>query len=180
MNNDRSITDRHQYVTKTLLSQGPLMQIIQNPNYLPTAEQILILSKYLANTVQSGVEGSLNIITVENVKVLLEFVQLRSPLTLGELLTALHVLETLLRKCRQKNDNTVSAENFGTALVCIFIVTLKFLRDIPYRNSWWAQKFNMNLQTINESEVVILQLMDWQMWMSDKSFIRFYSRVFRL
>ncbi|KAA6353414.1 MAG: hypothetical protein EZS28_051059, partial [Streblomastix strix] len=100
------------------------------------------------------------IINVENVKLLIEFVQLRSPLTLGELLTSLHVLETLLRKCREKNDNTVSAENLGTALVCIFIVTLKFLRDIPYRNSWWAQKFNMNLQTINESEVVILQLMD--------------------
>ncbi|KAA6316928.1 MAG: hypothetical protein EZS28_055181, partial [Streblomastix strix] len=32
-------------------------------------------------------------------------------ITLGELLTAANALETLLRKCREKNDSTISADN---------------------------------------------------------------------
>ncbi|KAA6376404.1 MAG: hypothetical protein EZS28_028070 [Streblomastix strix] len=110
----------------------------------------------------------------------MEFVRFHARLTLGELLTAIQILEALFRKCREKNDNTVSADNLGTALVCICIVSLKFLRDTPFRNSWWAQTFGMDLQTINESEVVILKLMDWQVWSSERKFMRFYTRVFRV
>ncbi|KAA6401461.1 MAG: hypothetical protein EZS28_003010 [Streblomastix strix] len=61
-------------------------------------------------------------------------------------------LEVLLLKSKEKKDKTIDASNLGTTLVCTFIVSLKFLRDKPHCNSWWAQYFGMDLKTINESE----------------------------
>ncbi|KAA6392491.1 MAG: hypothetical protein EZS28_011984 [Streblomastix strix] len=134
----------------------------------------------MSKIVQAGVERSSDFMTPATANVFLQFVRHHARLTLGEMLSAVHVLETLLRKCREKNDKTLGVDNLGTALVCIFIVSLKFLRDIRFRNPWWAQTFKMDLQTINESEIVILKLMDWKLWTSDKSFIHFYTRIFKV
>ncbi|KAA6401379.1 MAG: hypothetical protein EZS28_003090 [Streblomastix strix] len=152
--------------------------MLQNTNQLPTDEQITALSNFLAKTVQHGIEGSSDFVSTSIARDFIVFIRHHGRLTLGEMLLAMQLLETLLIKCREKKDNTIDTDNLGTALVCIFIVTLKFARDIPYRNSWWALQFNMNLQTINESEVVILKLMDYKMWIGIRSFIRFYFRIF--
>ncbi|KAA6376293.1 MAG: hypothetical protein EZS28_028179, partial [Streblomastix strix] len=67
----------------------------------------------------------------------------------------------------EKNNVVVTGASLGTALVCVCMIILKYLRDQPYMNSWWAKTFGMDLQTLTESEVVILQLIDWELGMSD-------------
>ncbi|KAA6383341.1 MAG: hypothetical protein EZS28_021130, partial [Streblomastix strix] len=89
----------------------------------------------------------------------------------------LRTLEILLFKSKEKNNIVVTGASLGTALVCVCMIILKYLRDQPYMNSWWAKTFGMDLQTLTESEVVILQLIDWELGMSDNSYLYFASRV---
>ncbi|KAA6361980.1 MAG: hypothetical protein EZS28_042493, partial [Streblomastix strix] len=137
---------------------------------------ITVLSNFLTNMVQAEVEGSTNFVSIENVKIFLEFVRFHARLSLGEVLTALRTLEILLFKSKEKNNVVVTGSSLGTALVCVCMIILKYLRDQPYMNSWWAKTFGMDLQTLTESEVVILQLIDWELGMSDNSYLYFASR----
>ncbi|KAA6394659.1 MAG: hypothetical protein EZS28_009815 [Streblomastix strix] len=158
----------------------PKVRVITKVNKVHVAPTDHHVQEIQVAVQKDGIERSSDFVSTSIARAFIVFIRHHGRLTLGEMLLAMQLLETLLHKCREKKDNTIAADNLGTALVCVFIVTLKFLRDISFCNSWWAKKFNMNLQTINESEIVILNLMDWRLWSNDKSFIPFYSRVFRV
>ncbi|KAA6374476.1 MAG: hypothetical protein EZS28_029998 [Streblomastix strix] len=180
MNSIKDASFHRRNIKKSSTSSNHLLEIMQESSQLPTDEQITVLANFMSQIVQACVEGSSEFMTPTTANVFFQFIRHHARLTLGEMLSAIHVLVTVLRKCQEKNDNTLGVDNIGTALVCIFIVSLKFLRDIQNHNPWWAETFKMNLETINESEIIILQLMDWKLWTSDKNFIHFYSRVFKV
>ncbi|KAA6359499.1 MAG: hypothetical protein EZS28_044975 [Streblomastix strix] len=129
--------------------------------------------------VEAGVEESTDIISTENVYVFLKFAIFHAQITLVEVISSISTLETLIRKCIEKNDRVVTAGNLGTTLVCTFIITLKFLRDSYYNNQWWACKFGMDLHSVNESEVVVLNVLDWELWWSDDNYEQIYQRVLK-
>ncbi|KAA6386562.1 MAG: hypothetical protein EZS28_017910 [Streblomastix strix] len=164
----------------TLEYYTKLQQLEFNSKELLSEGQIVVLSTFLASIIQEFVQGSQIFVTAETTRGLLEFIRFHAQFTLGEMISAMQLMEILLHKSRDvENVDSITADNVGTALVCVCIITQKFLRDKPCQNSWWAKTFKMKLQTLNESEMIILNIIDWKLQISEWSYIHFASRVWK-
>ncbi|KAA6399839.1 MAG: hypothetical protein EZS28_004633 [Streblomastix strix] len=163
--------------TKYSLLQQEKSNLVLDLINLPSDQHIEKLSQFLTDIVQASISGAADFVTLENVKIFLQYVRQNAQLTLSEILVALQTLEILLQKSKEKGRTIVNTDNLGTALVCVCGLVLKFLRDQPYKNSWWSNAFSMDIHTLAESELVILEVMDWQIWINEKNFIRFAQRV---
>ncbi|KAK2949582.1 hypothetical protein BLNAU_15442 [Blattamonas nauphoetae] len=47
-------------------------------------------------------------------------------------------------------------DNYGTIIVCAMILSIKYLRDKPFSNTCWAETFAIPVQTLNQSELIVL------------------------
>ncbi|KAA6361766.1 MAG: hypothetical protein EZS28_042707 [Streblomastix strix] len=150
------------------------LRIKQESKQAPSEEQFIVLSNFIANMILASQRKT----NTNNVQYYLDYIRSIEHLTLGEMLMATQILEKLIRQCNEKNDKVVTTGNLRISIVCVFLICLKFLRDEPRRNSWWAQKLEIELESINEFEIIILNLLDWQLWMSDANYTQIYSRIF--
>lgn len=67
-------------------------------------------------------------------------------------------------------DPIVSVNNFGTLLTVCTLVAVKFNHDHPFRNSWYAKKFNVSLEIINASEIVLLEKLGYNCTVSEEEY----------
>ncbi|KAA6361059.1 MAG: hypothetical protein EZS28_043413, partial [Streblomastix strix] len=94
-----------------------LQQLEFNSNQLPSEVQTVILSTFLASAIQEHVQGSQIFVTVETTRGLLEFIRFHAHFTLGEIMSAMQLMEILLRRSREvENSGFITADNVGTAL----------------------------------------------------------------
>ncbi|KAA6354661.1 MAG: hypothetical protein EZS28_049812, partial [Streblomastix strix] len=78
-----------------------------------------------------------------------------------ELLQALALIDTISRLNLEQQPFELTKENvFLVLLVCVMIAH-KSNCDRPFSNGWWSRKFGATLPTINESEVFILKLLNF-------------------
>ncbi|KAA6396860.1 MAG: hypothetical protein EZS28_007615 [Streblomastix strix] len=81
-------------------------------------------------TVHDRIEESSDFVSTSIPRAFIVSIRHHGRLTLGEMLLATQILETLHIKFREKKDNTIDTDNLGTALVCIFIAALNYLTFI--------------------------------------------------
>ena len=100
----------------------------------------------------------------------LVYIRYSTQLTIGELLHIDCLLSRLLsvevKNKTEYHQTMVSIANLGTLLVCASIIALKMNRDHSIKNTWWATVFSVNLETLNQSEAVYLQNINFNCYMS--------------
>ncbi|KAA6383374.1 MAG: hypothetical protein EZS28_021099 [Streblomastix strix] len=78
-----------------------------------------------------------------------------------ELLQALALIDIISRQNLEYLPFELTKENvFLVLLVCVMIAH-KSNCDRPYSNGWWSRQFGATLPTLNESEVVVLKLLNF-------------------
>lgn len=92
-------------------------------------------------------------ITERILSVLQHFLWLRQ----GELLYALMLLEKAITGRATSKSFKLSFENASMALLISVMISHKCNCDTPLPNKWWSNLFNISLNDVNQSEIVLLQ-----------------------
>lgn len=114
--------------------------------------------------------GQLLLSDVEN---LFLYVVRLSRLDVGELLHSLFLFDLLTQAATAYSNKystpyPFSTGNLGTVVLCCVILAQKMNRDHPYSDRWWASAVGINLSIISQSELVVLQLLDFNLMMRDQ------------
>lgn len=99
-----------------------------------------------------------------------------------ELIHVFHLIDILIDSdiiaIRDGWTGVVSETNLGTLLLCGVILSLKYNRDIAFKNSWWSKAIGIPLAVINQSELVFLQRVNFSLSMSEERFLTFIFAFF--
>ncbi|KAK2948702.1 hypothetical protein BLNAU_16340 [Blattamonas nauphoetae] len=76
-------------------------------------------------------------------------------------------MEPEISKEKDNSDHFVlSTKNYGTVLICAFIISTKYLRDHPYTNRAWSDLFNIPNGVLQHSELIICHLLGFDVSVS--------------
>lgn len=119
---------------------------------------------------------------VSNISHFYRFIIQYSEVTTTEVLQSFVLLTRLLleenKHIRTGGKGIVSDANLGTILLCSLMISIKILRDIPYKNSWWAKVLGISLQILNQSEYVFLDRIGYRCLLQHEEFGLIYSTLF--
>ncbi|KAA6363697.1 MAG: hypothetical protein EZS28_040776 [Streblomastix strix] len=94
-----------------------------------------------------------------------------------ELLQALALIDTISRQSQIDGIFELNKNNiYMVMLVCVMIAH-KSSCDKPFSNGWWGRQFGAALPTLNESEVVILKLLNHNTSVSVPTFERYRKAI---
>ncbi|KAK2945952.1 hypothetical protein BLNAU_19096 [Blattamonas nauphoetae] len=92
---------------------------------------------------------------------MLRFVRDRTDFQVSEAIIALFLIYNFVQAEQFDTVNAghpcLTEQNIGTFFLCNLMITIKMTRDVPYNNSWWSYTFNVPLKVLNESEIMFLQ-----------------------
>ncbi|KAA6363779.1 MAG: hypothetical protein EZS28_040694 [Streblomastix strix] len=88
----------------------------------------------------------------------------------GEGIYAIALLRKFVAKESTKGKRVLNKKNIGTVLVCLAMLTLKACRDRVCRNTYWSRAFGMQTPILNESELMFLKLIDFEMFLDEKEY----------
>ncbi|KAA6402688.1 MAG: hypothetical protein EZS28_001789 [Streblomastix strix] len=101
--------------------------------------------------------------------------------TRSELAVTIFLISKLVDKdieYRAKGDVGIISElNLGTILLVALELATKLMRDVSYKNSWWAKALGMETATLNSSESVFLQRLHFELNMPESVFWSLYLRL---
>ncbi|KAA6389157.1 MAG: hypothetical protein EZS28_015312 [Streblomastix strix] len=128
------------------------------------------LSERFFDILKLYVPGASDIVSIESISLFLDILQQKVDLLIEEGIIAAVLLQRLLQKQDQKGVHILNAKNIGMLLIVSFILVMKISRDTAYKNSYFANLFNISIVDINISECGYLRLIDHQLWVSDFDF----------
>ena len=150
------------------------------PLYPETLLSMPQATPYISTTLQLT---SVGLQLYQNITGFLMFSSVRSKATFGELLHLLLLIDLVCQKERAKKEQAkldssasssvpassdrITIDQFGTLLLTCLILSEKLNRDAPYSNSWWSRLVNAPLDVINNSEIVILTKLNFQLMIRD-------------
>lgn len=119
-------------------------------------------------------------------KKIIQFYQLiktYAQITKAELFASIIFLERLIE--REKSNTTkpddiviVTESNLGTILLCSLMVSIKCHRDYILSNVWWSNLLNIPLYSINISEVVFLNSLNYSLFITSEEFESVVKRIY--
>lgn len=80
-----------------------------------------------------------------------------------EIVIASILLQRFFQKQESKGVQVVKVKNIGTILIVVFILAMKLCRDDSYRNKTIANMFKIPSETINQSELGFLRMIDFDL-----------------
>lgn len=102
--------------------------------------------------------------------------------TLAELIFSIIYLGRITAKELQKNPNDpnklVTEANIGTLFLCSLLISVKMNRDVVFRNSWWTKVLGIPLEVVNQSEIVFLIILDYNLLIEEAEFKKFLSLLY--
>lgn len=102
----------------------------------------------------------------ENIKNFFYYLRKYVKLSVSELICVDDLLCRLLfvdaDNVRLGKQTIVCENNLGTLLVCSVILVMKMNRDTILNNSWWANKFKIPLNILNDSEILFFKKIDFR------------------
>ncbi|KAH7831991.1 uncharacterized protein MONOS_16927 [Monocercomonoides exilis] len=127
--------------------------------------------------------SSSGVLVRDKAKHLLLFVSRIAPITIGEIVHSLILLERFIQSDIDAVDNTfpsiVTEENMGTILLCSLITSIKMNRDITFRNKWWANLFDIPLEIINQSEIIFLAKLRFDLMICPDEFLKMFYAIYQ-
>ncbi|KAA6389558.1 MAG: hypothetical protein EZS28_014918 [Streblomastix strix] len=95
-----------------------------------------------------------------------------------ELIQALALIDIISkRNVDQMPFELTHANIYLVLLVCVMIAH-KSNCDKPYSNGWWSRQFGATLPILNESEVVVLRLLDYNTYVPMPVYQVYHSTIF--
>lgn len=74
----------------------------------------------------------------------------------------------------------VTWHNVAMVIVTGFLIAGKMLNDSCLRNSFWSQLFHLDLASVNESELCMLRVMEWDVTISEEEWLQSGDLVERM
>ncbi|KAA6354756.1 MAG: hypothetical protein EZS28_049717 [Streblomastix strix] len=72
----------------------------------------------------------------------------------------------------------VAVSNMGTILLCAVVISMKMLRDAPYRNTWWAKAFGLGIDVLNDSEQVFLERISYEPFLCEELYWKIFDTLY--
>jgi hypothetical protein len=105
-------------------------------------------------------------------------------LTIAEVIQIFYVFNRYIEKDRieyeSKRKVSITKNNLGTFLVCCVLIGLKISRDIPYNNSWYADKLGIPLKLLSDAELLFLKKIEFDCVLSEDKYQDFCQRFLPL
>lgn len=99
-------------------------------------------------------------------------------LILSELIHSVHLIDRLICRDAQTQDHKqriIRHSNIGTLLLCSIIIAVKYVRDIPFTNSWWSENICVPLSIVTESEFVFLKHIQFNVSFSESRYKQYFT-----
>ncbi|KAA6393886.1 MAG: hypothetical protein EZS28_010588 [Streblomastix strix] len=111
--------------------------------------------------------------------VVLLFARMRKHMGLrtSELLQALALIDIISIKQFERGKFRLCRKNVYLVLLICVMVSHKKNCDSPLSNQWWARKFSAPLSTLNDSEIIILKLLDFNITVSEELYMRYHNAL---
>lgn len=168
--------------------QETLYYIFRVSKALATEDAIKNISKFVSSRLSLTI-GSLNPTDQERVALvnmlypkIVHFFKIASHcacLILSELIHAVHLIDRLIDsdlENRKLGKSTLIREsNLGTLLLCGIIISIKYNRDIPFTNLWWASNIGVAVGVINKSELVFLDNIHYDVSLHENRYMDFFT-----
>ncbi|KAH7830454.1 uncharacterized protein MONOS_4699 [Monocercomonoides exilis] len=104
-------------------------------------------------------------------------IRYHSKLITTELLLSLSLIDTLSRLHWKQGRFALNRDNVFLVVLVTIMIAHKFSCDKPLPNGWWSRTFNAPLQMINETEVLLLKLLNYDVNISSETFQRYYTAI---
>lgn len=119
-------------------------------------------------------------------KKIIQFYQLiktYAQITKAELIASTIFLERLIEREKGNTANPediviVTESNLGTILLCSLMISIKCHRDYILSNVWWSNLLNIPLYSINISEVVFLNSLNYDLFITSEEFESVVKRIY--
>ncbi|KAA6357283.1 MAG: hypothetical protein EZS28_047190 [Streblomastix strix] len=111
--------------------------------------------------------------------VVLLFARMRKHMGLrtSELLQALALIDIISVLHFGRGRFGLNQQNYYLILLICIILSHKKNCDSPLSNQWWGKKFGVPITVLNESEVTILKLLDFNITVSEELYMRYHTAI---
>ncbi|KAH7822084.1 uncharacterized protein MONOS_2905 [Monocercomonoides exilis] len=104
-------------------------------------------------------------------------IRYHSKLLTSELLVALSLIDALSRRHWQQGRFALNKDNVFLVILVTIMIAHKCSCDKPYTNGWWSRTFHAPLAMINGTEMLILQLLSYDVSIPAVVFHRYYTAI---
>ncbi|KAK2954487.1 hypothetical protein BLNAU_10507 [Blattamonas nauphoetae] len=95
--------------------------------------------------------------------------------TVGELLNIVLLIFRIAQNDNLRPHPIIQAHSLGMLLLAATVITQKTMRDHPLPNKWWAKCFGITTELLFQSELFLLQQLEYRIWMGTDEYKSLFS-----